>query len=54
MCSHTIKSVLIYSLPIYKYFLKEKVNLLGKKSILSIVSEETLEVLGSAAAMFES
>ena len=53
MCSHSIKSVLIYSLIIYEYFLKEKINLLGKKSISDIVSDETVEVLGVAPAMFE-
>ena len=53
MCSHSIKSVLIYSLVIYEYFLKERINLLGKKSISDIVSDETVEVLGVAAAMFE-
>ena len=53
MCSHSIKSVLIYSLVIYEYFLKEKINLLGKKSISDIVSDETVEVLGVAPAMFE-
>ena len=51
MCSHTTKSC---SLLIYKYFLKEKVNLLRKKSISSMISDETLEVLGPAPAMFES
>ena len=54
MPSHTTKSVLIYSLLIYKYFLKERVNLLGKKSISETVSDETLEVLGPALAMFEN
>ena len=54
MCSHTTKSVLIHSLLIYKYLLKERVNLLGKKTILSMVSDETLEVLVPAPAMFES
>ena len=53
MCSHSIKSVLIYSLVIYEYFLKERINLLGKKSISGIVSDETVEVLGVAPAMFE-
>ena len=53
MCSHSIKSVLIYSLVIYEYFLKERINLLGKKSISDIVSDETVEVLGVAPAMFE-
>ena len=53
MCSHSIKSVLIYSLVIYEYFLKEKINLLGKKSISDIVSDDTVEVLGVAPAMFE-
>ena len=53
MCSHSIKSVLIYSLVIYEYFLNERINLLGKKSISDIVSDETVEVLGVAAAMFE-
>ena len=53
MCSHSIKSVLIYSLVIYEYFLKERINLLGKKSISDIVSDETVEVLGVTAAMFE-
>ena len=46
MCSHSIKSVLIYSLVTYEYFLKERINLLGKKSISDIVSDETVEVLG--------
>ena len=54
MCSHATKSIFIYSLLINKYILKEKVNLLGKKSISSMVSDETLEVLGPAPAMFES
>ena len=53
MCSHSIKSVLIYSLVIYEYFLKERINLLGKKSISDIVSDETVEVLGVAPAIFE-
>ena len=53
MCSHSIKSVLIYSLVIYEYFLKERINLLGKKSISDIVSDEAVEVLGVAPAMFE-
>ena len=53
MCSHNSKSVLIYSLVIYEYFLKERINLLGKKSISDIVSDETVEVLSVAAAMFK-
>ena len=54
MSSHSTKSVLIYSLVIDKYFLKERVNLLGKKSISSTVSGETLEGLGPAPTMFET
>ena len=54
MSSHSTKSVLIYSLVIDKYFLKERVNLLGKKSISPTVSGETLEVLGPALTMFET
>ena len=38
---------------IYEYFLKGRINLLGKKSISDIVSDETVEVLGVAPAMFE-
>ena len=38
---------------IYEYFLKERINLLGKKSISDIVSDETVEVRGVPPAMFE-
>ena len=37
----------------YEDFLKERINLLGKKSISDIVSDETVEVPGVAPAMFE-
>ena len=51
--THSIKSVLIYSLLIYEDILKERINLLGKKYISDIVSDETVEVPGVAPAMFE-